>query len=238
MIIFLLVLSIEVRIDSLENAFAVDRQLETLFQLNECYVARGEYHKSIELLQGNQRYFPKDDDKSRIAYEIGDVFLFAGDMAKAYDTYLRLISRYPRTDIANDAAQRLYMIAARDDTVQLKRLINVVRLYETAQYLAAIDSARVLLKSLVGAYAHYYMALAYDAHGELPLSLSTIVDLNEKYPKHKIYDATLLQADIYIRLDDLEKAQEILEDLIVREPNTIYAFKARQELELLNVTRR
>jgi TolA-binding protein len=111
-------------------------------------------------------------------------------------------------------------------------------LYETAQYLDAVDSARVLLNSLVGVYAHYYMALAYDAQDELPLSLSTIVELNEKYPKHSIHAATLLRADIYMRLDEPKKAREILEDLIVREPNTIYAFKARQKLELLDAIER
>jgi tetratricopeptide (TPR) repeat protein len=239
MIILLLVFSSEARIDSLENAFALNRQLETLLQLNECYLARSEYHKSIELLRSNQQLYPKDEDKSRVMYQIGDVLLFAGEIAKAHDTYLRLIGRYPRMDIANDAAQRMYLIeAARDDTVQLKRLINVVRLYETAQYLDAVDSARVLLKSLVGVYAHYYMALAYDAQDELPLSLSTIVELNEKYPKHSIHAATLLRADIYMRLDEPKKAREILEDLIVREPNTIYAFKARQKLELLDAIER
>ena len=239
MIIFFLMFSIEARIDSLENAFESNRQLETLLQLNECYIARREYNKSIELLRSNQQYFPKDEDKSRVMYQIGDVFLFAGEIAKAHDTYLQLISRYPRTDVANNAAQRMYLTeAARDDTVQLRRLINVVRLYETAQHMHAIDSARVLLKSFVSTYAYYYMALAYDAKGELPLSLSTIVELNEKYPKHTIHEAALLQADIYVKLDRIKNAKEVLTDLIVREPNTIYAYKARQKLDMIAATER
>ena len=135
MILLLLVLSIETKIDSLENAYAESRQFETLLLLHECYFLSGEYHKSMSLLGQAERYFAKDADRSRIMFELGSVFMFLGEISKAHDQYLRLVSRYPKLDIANDAAERLYLIeTARDDTVQLKRLINVIRSIETAQY--------------------------------------------------------------------------------------------------------
>jgi tetratricopeptide (TPR) repeat protein len=234
MILLLLTFSIATRIDSLEKALDQKRQIETVVELTKCYIATGEYHKSIELLRKNERYFPKDVDKSIILYEQGSVFLFAGDIAKAHDAYLGLLSRYPGLDIANDAAARLYMIEiARDDTVGLRRLVNVVRFYETAQYVVAVDSARVLLQSPVGAYAYYYLALTYQGLGDLPLSVGTLEEMNREHPKHRIFEAALLQADVYILLGKSKNAEEVLEDLIVREPNTIYALKARQKLESL-----
>jgi tetratricopeptide (TPR) repeat protein len=234
MILFFLMLNMEARIDSLENNFAQNRQIATLLELSKCYIATGEYHKSIELLKKNERYFGKDPDKARLMYESGSVYLFAGEVVKAHDIYLRLMSSYPQLDVANDAAERLYLIeTAQDDTVQLKRLVNVVRLYETGQYGSAVDSARKLLKTPVGAFAYYYLALVYSSMNDLPLALGTLVELNKVYPKHKIIEAFLFQSDIYVALDKQKEAREILEDLIVREPNSIYAVKARQLLDKL-----
>lgn len=236
MIILLLVMSIEARIDSLENAFTQNRELETLLALHECYLMTDQYHKSMSLLGQAERHFQKDADKSRIMFELGSVFMFVGEITKAHDMYLRLVSRYPKLDIANDAAERLYLIeTARDDTVQMKRLINVVRLYETAQYEAATDSARVLLKTVVGAYAYYYLALSYRGLGDLTLTLGALEELNTEYPGHRVYEAVFLQASVYMILGELESAEEILQDLIVHEPNTVYALKARQKLEGLKV---
>jgi tetratricopeptide (TPR) repeat protein len=236
MILFFLLINVDTRIDSLEDAIAQNRQIETLVELNTCYIAKGEYHKGMELLKKHERLFTKDVEKARIIYETGNVYMFAGDIVKAHDMFLRVVGTYAKLDIANDAADRLYLIAAaRDDTVQLKRLVNVVRLFETEQYPAAIDSARKLLKTEVGTFAYYYLALVYDAMGDVPLALGTLVEMNKKYPVHSVYDAVLLEADIYIRLDRKKNAQEILENLIVLQPNTIYALRARQRLQDMNL---
>ena len=232
MVIFFLLLSIEVRIDSLEDAFSRSRQIGTLLHLNECYLMTDQYQKSMTLLGQNERYFKNDVDRARIRYELGNVFMYAGEIAKAYDTYLNLMGRYPQLDIANDAAERLYLIeTVRDDSVQMKRLVNVVRLYEMKRYDEAIDSARVLLKSNVGAHAYYYSALAYRSKGDLTLTLSALDELNARYPDHEVYEAYFLQANAYMIAGELEKGGEVLENLIVSAPNTIYAYRARQKLE-------
>jgi tetratricopeptide (TPR) repeat protein len=231
MILLFLALSIEVRTDSLEKAFAQNHQIETLIELNKCYLITGQFHESMALLGQNERYFPRDGDKSLIMFELGNAFMFVGETDKAHDTYLQLISRYPQQEIANDAAERLYLIETiRQDTASMKRLINVVRMYETAQYGAAVDSAQALLNSAVSAHAYYYLALAYRALGNLPLTLGALQELNSKHAGHKIYEAFFLQANVYLILGEVEKAEEILKDLIVREPNTIYALKAREKL--------
>ena len=232
MILLFILLNTETRIDSLENLFAQDRQIETLLQLNECYLMTDQYQKSMSLLGQHERYFTNDLDRSRIRFALGNIFMFTGEIAKAHETYLGLMSRYPQLDIANDAADRLYLIeTVRADTIQMKRLINVVRLYELDQYQGVVDSARVLLQSSVGAYAYYYLALAYRGKGDLTLTMSALEELSTRYPDHKIYEALFLQASVYLILGELESAEEILEDLIVREPNSIYAYRARQKLE-------
>lgn len=222
----------EARIDSLENSYAQHRQIETLLEITKCYIAIGEYHKSIELLKANERYFGKDSEKARLMFANGSVYLFAGEIVKAHEMYLRLMSSYPKLDIANDAAERLYMIeTAQDDTVQLKRLVNLVRLFEIGQDRLAIDTAKELLETSVGAYAYYYLALAYRSMKDLPLALSALVELNKVYPEHRVMEAYFLMSDVYLALDKMKDAREILEYLIVREPNTIYAVRARQKLE-------
>ena len=142
------------------------------------------------------------------------------------------MGRYPQQDIANDAAERLYLIeTVRDDTVLMKRLVNVVRLYEIDRYDETVDSARVLLRSGVGAHAYYYLALSYRSKGDLSLTLSALDELNMRYPDHKIYEALFLQANVFMITGELEKAGEILENLIVSAPSTIYAYRARQKLD-------
>ncbi len=234
MILIFLVLSIESRIDSVEKAFAENREIQTLLELSKCYITAGDYHKSMELVKKHERHFTKEIDKARLMYESGSVYMFAGEIAKAHDIYLRLIGTYPKSDIANDAAERLYLIeAARDDTVALHRLVNLVRLFETEQHEVAVDTAKKMLKTQVGAYAYYFLALTYNAMGDLPMALGTLVELNREYAQHDIIAALLFQADLYVTLEKTKEARKVLEDLIVREPNTIYALKARQRLKEL-----
>ncbi|UCD18982.1 MAG: tetratricopeptide repeat protein [candidate division WOR-3 bacterium] len=235
MILFVVLSSLQISVDSLENTMAQDPQIETLVQLNKCYLAEGEYHKSMELLKKYERHFVKETEKALIAFETGNAYMFAGDIVRAHDLFIRVVSTYPRSGIANDAADRLYLIeAARDDTVQLKRLVNVMRLLETEQYPAAVDSARRLLKTVVAPYAYYYLALVYTVMDDVPQALGALTEMRKEHPVHGVYDAVLLEADIYMRLDRKKEAREILENLIVLRPNTIYALRARQRLSSMD----
>ena len=117
--------------------------------------------------------------------------------------------------------------------MQLKRLVNLLRLFETGQYVAAVDSAKELLKTPVGAYAYYYLALTYKEMSDLSLALGALVELNKVYPEHRVMEAYLFMSDIYVTLGKEKEAREVLEDLIVREPSTIYAVKARRLLDKL-----
>ena len=234
MILALLLFGLTPRGDSLEAVFARDARIEDLIELSRYYVAGAEYRKALEVLKTHERRFTQGADRARLMYETGSVYMFAGDIAKAHETLLRLLGTFPALEIANDAAERVYLLeAARDDTVELRRLINVVRLFETGQHGAAADSARVLLGTSVGPHACYYLARAYEATGEMGLALSALEELDRAYPEHAIHEAVLLRADILAGMGKTEDAVEILEQAIVRAPDTIYALKARQRLAAL-----
>ena len=59
MILLFVFLSIQSRTDSLEKVYAQNRQIETLLELNKCYVASGEFQRSMTLLGQNERYFAR-----------------------------------------------------------------------------------------------------------------------------------------------------------------------------------
>ncbi len=197
MILCLLMLNIAYGCDSLEKAFDQDPRIETLLELSRCHVAEQEFHMSMEVLKTHGARFDDDTAKALIMYETGSVYMFSGDIVKAHETFLRLISGYAAFDVANDAADRLYLIeSARDDTIQLKRLINVVRLFETGQHARASDSAKGLLNTAVGPQAYYYLALAYREMGDLPQCLGPLAEMKKEYPAHALRGAVLLEAEI------------------------------------------
>jgi tetratricopeptide (TPR) repeat protein len=232
--ILLFIFSIELttKIDSLNKLLDEQPELPIILQLNKCYLQQNEFYKSINLLKKFETKFLPE--KPILMFNIGDTYLFAGDIPSAREQYLKLVSRYPRSDVANDALERLYLIeATRQDTLRLKKLAYAVCLFRTDQLDNAIDSLKGLLKTKVGAYAHYYSALIYKQKEDLPLALGALEELNNFFPGHKIHNAALLLADIHIQSDNKKAAQKILENLIVKNPNTIYAVRAREMLKTL-----
>jgi tetratricopeptide (TPR) repeat protein len=232
MIIFCIVLTlhIESTIDSLKTELAREPQLNTVFALNDMYLRLGDYVSGIALLKVQENNFTLEEIPL-ILQAIGDDYLFAGEIVLAREEYLALVGRFPHTDIANDALERLYLIEhARKDTVLLKRLAHALCLYETERFDTARDSLRHLLKTGVGPFAYYYMALIYQEQNELALALGALEELNTAFPHHDIHNAILIRAEIYLALGKQEEARKILEELIVREPTSIYAARARQML--------
>ena len=167
-----------------------------------------------------------------IALHLADDYLYTGDILKARSEYLSLVNRYPDSEFANDALEKLYMIEkARADTLKFKSLGYAIFLLHSGQIDAARDSLKPLVKSKLGDYALYYLALTFIKLDDLPQALTALADLNSLFQEHKIHNAILLQAEVYIDLDKIKEARKILEELIVRAPNSIYAVKARALLE-------
>jgi len=221
----------EATIDSLETLLDQNPQIQIVLELNKCYLRTGNYTSGIHLLLEYEKNF-NPEEKSVIRFTIGDNYFFAGKMLEAREEYLKLVSRFPQSQVANDALERLYLIEfARKDTVLLKRLAHAIYLYEIKEFDSADDSLKHLLKTTIGPHAYYYLALLYKSNDDLPQALSALEELNENFPEHKIHKAILLIAQIHLHLDNRKEAQKILEDLIIKEPTSIYAARARQMLK-------
>ena len=165
-------------------------------------------------------------------FTIGDDHLFAGNILLAREAYLKLVAIYPSSEHANDALERLHLIeSVRKDTVFLKRLTHSMFLYHTDQLHTAEDSLKNLLETKLAAHAYYYLALVYRKKSELPLALSALKELNKSFPDHKIHNAILLLAEILIKCKSKKEAKEVLENLIVEKPTSVYAIRAREILE-------
>ncbi len=78
------------------------------------------------------------------------------------------------------------------------------------------------------------MARIYDEQDNMPLAIGTLQQLNEMYPDHTIHSAYLYLAELYWRSDKSELAREILEEVMVGAPHSIYAVRAREMLSALN----
>ena len=232
MIIFFLLLinNIDVKIDSLKAALEQNPDIRTIIQLNKYYLQKGELYNGIKLLKDYEGHFTSE--KSIIIYKIGENYFFAGKIILARQEYLRLVGRFPNAEIANDALMRLFLIEqARKDTVLLKRMANSIYLFEIDQFDAAEDSIKSLLKTKIGDYAYFYLTVLYNKKDDLAQTLSALNELNNSFPDHTIFNAVLLLAEVNLKLGNKEDAQNILEDLIIKEPTSIYAVRAREILK-------
>jgi len=230
-IFFLLNLGIETEIDSLRVLLNERPDLALVLKINKLYCSIGEFDSGINILSESEKILSKEDGPY-LVYSIADNYLFAGRILDARAQYLRLVSAYPNSKIANDGLERLLLIEwTRKDTLLLKKLARAIYFIESAQFEYAEDSLKNLLKTNIGPYAYYYLACLYKTKGELPLALSALEELNESYPQHNLSNAILLLAKINLNLGNKKEAQKILEDLIIKEPTSIYAARARTMLK-------
>jgi len=231
LLFFLLNTEVNVKIDSLKASLIQNPQLSIITELNTCYFMTGQDSLGIELLK---KYYDRlgAHDNAALRLHLADDYLYTGNILGARDEYLKLVSRYPGSIFANDALEKLYMIEnARLDTTSFKSLGYSIFLYQSGQLDAAKDRLKDLVKTRLGDYAFYYLALTFIKQDDLAQALSALDNLTTSFPDHKIHNAALLQAEVYLDLNKKKEARTILEELIVREPTSIYAVKAREMLE-------
>jgi TolA-binding protein len=233
MILFclLFILKSDTTIDSLESILEQNPNSTTVIELNKRYLQKDEFNNGITLLKKYENDFTPSEQPF-LMYVLANNYFFAGRIVPAREAYINLISKFPRSEIANDALERIYLIEqARKDTVLLKKLAYSICLLETEQFGRACDSLKVLLKTTIGAYAYYYLATLYYAQDELALALAVLQELNNSFPEHTIDTVFLLLAEVHVKLGSKKEAREILENLIIRNPASIYALRARQMLQ-------
>jgi tetratricopeptide (TPR) repeat protein len=229
----LLVIDPTCDVDSLEAALARDVRLPTVLALNTCYMRRGEYTRAIELMAEYEEKVPVADRPVVVLHRADD-YLFTGGILEAREAYLGLVAAYPSTGTANDALERLYLIEKnRKDMPLLKRLTRAMGLIHTAQYRAAEDSLRVLLTTDVGIYAYVFLAHLYSQQDDLPRALGVFDELHARFPDHTVDHARIARSMLYLQVGDTLHARNILEDLILLDPQSLFADRAREILRTI-----
>jgi len=230
-LLLFIILQSDAKIDSLKKALSQNPQLPTLVELHNCYLKAGSIKEDLVLLKEYESVC-KSNEKPFLMFIIGDDHLFAGNVLLAREEYLRLVAKYPSSENANDALERLYLIeSARKDTALLKKLTHSIFLYYVDELNTAEDSLKNLLETKLAAHAYFYLALVYVKKNDLPLALGALKELNKSYPDHKIHNATLLLAEVLIESKNKKEAKEVLENLLVEKPTSIYAVRAREILK-------
>jgi tetratricopeptide (TPR) repeat protein len=221
-------------IDSLKALLAQRPQLPIVLELHSEYLHKQDFDSALALLRLYETRLGAND-RSALNLLIGDTYLFSGNILSAREAYLQTVIRNPRSEHANNALEMLYLIETTSgDTVSLKRLGRALYYFQTQQYEAAQDSLRLLLKTRAAPYAFYYLARVYEEQDDVPLAIGTLRELNEKYPDHTIHTAHLYLAELYMRSNNSKQAREVLEEVVVSAPHSIYAVRAREMLSALH----
>lgn len=234
LLVMLFVLTKLDTVDSLKAELKRNPQFTIALELHNEYLRMGEFEKAIEYLRSYQGRFGSDQ-RPMVDLVVGDTYLFSGNIIAARDAYLRTVMRYPRSEHANNALEMLYLIEmTRDDTVALKRFGNALCLFQIQQYEDAADSIKALLTTAVGPYAYYYLARVYEEQENIPLAIGVLEEMNSTFPDHTVHTADLYLAELYMQSNNTEKARNLLEEVVVNAPSTIYAVRAREMLTILN----
>lgn len=230
MILFFL-LSLVSQIDSLKIIFQEEPKIEILKEISRYYLLKNEFDSAFYFLETSGKNLNREE-LPQLLFLMGEVHLFAGKILDAREQYLRTVARFSNNEIANDALERLYLIEmTKSDTLLLKRIAKPICLYQVGELKNAEESLKELTGTGIGDFALYYCALIYDRMGDPKLALKTLEELNKNFPGHKIYNSIILRAEIQLKLKNKKEAQRILEELIVKEPNSVYSIRAKRLLE-------
>jgi FimV-like protein len=171
------------------------------------------------------------DERPRLAFQLAENHLYQGRFLLARDKYLETVARYARSSVANDALERLYLLeSGRKDTLLLYRLVRALS-FRPGNPAQCRDSLKGLLSTAAADQAYYYLGQVLEELGDPAAALAAYAELERNFPDHNFHRVPLREAQIYIQLGDKKKAREILENLLVRDPASMYAGRAREMLK-------
>ena len=232
-IIFILFIDPETNTDSLKGLIENNLNVSSVVELNDEYRrlrmfdSANIYLKKYEIQLGYE-------EQAQVNYLMGDNLLFNGELLSAREQYLKTVAKFSNAKYANEALERLHLLeSARKDTVLSKKLVKSIYLYEIKEIKSAEDSLKSLVKTGVGDYALYYLSLVYFLKVDFNQALSALEQLNKDFPAHRIHQAKLLMAEVYIRMGKETEGRKMLEELIIKHPNSPVAVKARELLRYL-----
>uniref|UniRef100_A0A7C4TD80 Tetratricopeptide repeat protein n=1 Tax=candidate division WOR-3 bacterium TaxID=2052148 RepID=A0A7C4TD80_UNCW3 len=227
-IIFLLINS---EIDSLKILFKESPSFNLIMEINKFYLMENELDTALNFLIENSKFI-KPEEQPFLYYLVGEDLFFGGRILEAREEYLKTVARFSSSEIANDALERLYLIeVGRRDTLQLKNLARAIFLIEVGNTQSARDSLGRLIKTNFGDYALYYLALINFNENKTDDALKNLNQLQKEFPENKIKKAEILRARIFLKMGNKVLAREVLENLILKESNSVYGIQAREILK-------
>jgi len=218
------------KIDSLNIQIKNDPRFDLVLQLNGLFLQVGLVDSGIALLT---KFEPvvKPEERPEITFHLAENYMYQGRFLLAREKYLETVSRYARSEIANDALEKLYLLeTCRKDTVLLVRLVRCLALRSGEPALCR-DSLKNLLTTAAADHAYYYLGQVEQELGDPVEALTAFSELDRIFPGHNFHHVPLMSAELCVKLGDKKKAREILEDLLVRDPASIYAGQAREMLK-------
>lgn len=226
-VIYFLFAENKTNIDSLKAQFENNPNLLLMIELNRAFLYLRMFDSANTYLKKYENQFGFEE-QTQLNYLMGDNLLFKGNLLSAREQYLKTAARFSSAIYANEALERLHLMeSARKDTMLLKKLVAGIYLYEIKDIKSAEDSLKNLIKTPIGDYALYYLSLVYALKGEQNMVLSTLEQLQNDFPAHRIHQAKLLLAETYIKIGKKSEGRKILEDLVIKHPNSPTAIRAK-----------
>jgi tetratricopeptide (TPR) repeat protein len=226
-------LAFQDRIDSLRTLIQGSPRLESILELNRLYGRTGQPDSGIALLVRYGNIVPVDQ-RSQLAFQLAEDYLYAGRLSEARETYLMTTALNPGSEIANDALERVYLVElGRRDTLELKRLLAVLADEAYGQLDSVPQRLRPFLSGTLSDIAYYRLGRAAARLKQYPEALAAFAELRRRFPEHTFHQVPLFEAEINIALGNSTKARSLLEAVIIRMPASIYAARAREMLKAL-----
>lgn len=221
------------RIDSLRTLILVSPRTEFILELNRLYGQAGQPDSGTALLARYGNIVPVDQ-RSQLAFQLAENYLYAGRLTDARETYLTTAALDPGSDMANDALERVYLLElGRRDTLELKRLLKVLADEAYGKADSVPPRLRPFLSGPLADIAYFRLGRIAARLGQYAEALAAFAELQRRFPEHTFHQVPLYEAEIHIALGDRAQARTILEDVIVRMPASIYACRAREMLKAL-----
>ncbi len=171
-------------------------------------------------------------------YNLGEISLYEGKFDEAVSYYNVALRQYPQEDLANDCIERLMLIraskAGEKYPQELGQLAQAYLLERRGRIEEAKDRylslSKIQLKP-IKVESLRRLAEIYRRAGNPNLAIAIYRVIADSLASHIAPAALEAIADIYVELDEIEKAKETYEDLILRFPESVAAGEARRKID-------
>ncbi len=234
----------EIQIEELRDLTGAEKTLETIlsqrrppdraFALKgKLLLYRGDFEGAKEFLADAYGKNPKNDE---VAYLLAMSYFFAGSFDSASAALHGVVSRFPKSELGNEAVELLLILQSGEDAAAIVREPMLATFsHDTAKAYRLWESA---LKdeslSAFGDYVLWKLGLCQVALGDTAAK-STLRELVERYPQ-SFYAPLALEvlAQAELSAGNAAKASEILVRIVNEYPDAVNIEEVRRKLRSIS----